>query len=139
MQGSIHLYAYSQNDPVDFVDPLGLFGIDLKRNYAKNPIGGKNQSLIDLTGPFGRVCGAEGTALATWIPDSTPEACRDNDDCYDECAREYKGEKCRLKCDRDLQNENLTYGGFTKKYGKKAYDDASNSRIKPHCSLKTGV
>lgn len=77
-------------------------------------------------GPFGGICGAEGSKEATWVPDIFPESCRKHDDCYADCT------KTKQECDSELTDP---YGwaleGPLKKKSKQAYKEA-----REHCTCK---
>ena len=125
--GDVNLYGYVQNNPVNKKDPFGLwdskgFPANLG-NYANSAPYWPGSDYKPI-GPFGKICGAEGTVEATWIPDITPEACRKHDECYDECAKKCAGYDCKNKCDWQLFRSNPPYGTATRLYGKEAYDAA---------------
>ena len=146
LDGGMNLYAYVDGNPVNQVDPLGLESGYLygepgwlgsewpkipppKPPWYNDPNHGLAQSFDPanpkpIRGPFGTLCGAEGTATATWIPDLIPGACKRHDDCYDKCAKNCEGYNCKTKCDYELMSSSFIYGGATYFIGKDAYDDA---------------
>ncbi len=103
--GDSNLYGYVLGDPVNFVDPDGL----INRNGGH----GHNRSGSYLKGPFGPLCGPEGKPLAKWIPDVTPFACIQHDNCYAKCAKRCGGEECKEMCDYQLIDYNPIYGAAT--------------------------
>jgi len=105
--GDFNFYRYVGGDPVNFRDPTGLdprlngkgvpaaMGGDANKKPSKTTNGG--------WGPFGGGCGAEGTKLATWIPDISPDACAKHDECYAKCGSN------KRECDRIFFMSNLYY------------------------------
>jgi len=84
-------------------------------------MGGDANKNYKLNGPFGGNCGPAGSALATWIPDFSPEGCQAHDNCYDKCAKSCGGEQCKLACDFGLQRINYPYGKATESFGDSTY------------------
>ncbi len=127
--GDTNLYGYVLGDPVNFVDPLGLYD-DPRLNGKGVPpaLGGDGQGSGAGYGygPFGGLCGAEGTAAATWVPDLFPESCGQHDICYADCT------KTKLECDLALAEP---YGWALRKplssASQEAYDNAQE-----HCKCK---
>jgi len=99
------LYGYVLGDPVGFFDPDGL--INRSGGHGHNRDGGPYH------GPFGPLCGPEGKPLARWIPDVTPFACIQHDNCYANCAKICGGESCKEMCDYQLIDYNPIYGAAT--------------------------
>ncbi len=128
--GDSDLYGYVQSDPLDKIDDLGLYvvpfvgevgprGINYYDPYYQPP-----QPWSPPKGPFGPKCGPEGSNLATWIPDSIPDACEKHDKCYDECAKACEDYSCKQRCDYKLMWDSIIYGTATYFGGKDAYDAA---------------
>lgn len=84
--GDLNVYGYVLGDPVRGFDPSGLFWPSNIEHQDSHPF---------PSGPFGGLCGPEGSVLATWIPDVTPYACRNHDNCYIQCAKICGGESCK--------------------------------------------
>jgi RHS repeat-associated protein len=137
-RGSLsNLYGYVLNDPVNFIDPSGLWdpGAEVTPNFngsiSQNAINGWNQSRSNYgkgcagmpPGPFGPICGAAGSWQATWlIPDITPDACQKHDDCYSDCS------KTKQECDLEFYQQNSVYAQAVWLAGQDAYDKAQE-----HC------
>jgi len=146
--GDFNFYRYVGNDPVNFRDPSGLdprlngrgvpaaMGGDANKvNPSKPtvPIPASSDNHTTMTpaeietsnansgvGPFAGGCGAEGTKLATWIPDISPDACEKHDKCYATCGSD------KRECDMEFFRSNPYYAIaviFSKK-SVKAFDDA---------------
>jgi RHS repeat-associated protein len=100
--GDFNFYRYVGNDCVNFRDPSGL---DPRLNGRGVPagMGGNADKESDGWGPFSGGCGAEGTKLATWIPDISPDACKEHDDCYAKCGSD------KSECDRIFFMSNPYY------------------------------
>ena len=129
--GDSNLYGYVLNDPVDLVDPWGLWepALEVQPYFPSIPsqidienwnISRKNYGLILGTGfigagPFGLICGSGPSA--SWIPDITPNACQQHDNCYDRCAKVCGGDNCRKMCDLKLWDSNPLYGSITYWFG----------------------
>ena len=96
--GDSNLYGYVLGDPVGFFDPDGL--INRSGGHGRNRNGTYNPGY----GPFGGVCGAEGTKLATWIPDITYYACKAHDECYAKCGN------TKVSCDLKFLYGSPFYG-----------------------------
>jgi len=127
--GDSNLYGYVLGDSVNRIDPLGLY--DDPRLKGKGvPAGmggdGKGSSQGYGYGPFGGICGAEGSPEATWIPDIFPESCRKHDKCYSDCS------KTKLECDLQLKDP---YGWALmnplSEQSQNAYDEAQK-----HCKCQ---
>ncbi|GAB4346893.1 MAG: hypothetical protein Kow0089_24390 [Desulfobulbaceae bacterium] len=120
----MNLYAYVGGNPVNGTDFRGLYPGDefdgLSPPFGPSP----SPSNGPPRGPFGTICGQEGTNLASWIPDITPQACRRHDKCYDNCARNCYGYWCKTLCDALLAANNPIYAGFTFWFGDEAYNAA---------------
>jgi len=111
--GDSNLYGYVLGDPVGGFDPDGL--INRNGGHGHNRDGGSYH------GPFGPLCGPEGKPLARWIPDITPYACIQHDDCYARCAKVCGGENCKEMCDYGLIDYNPIYGAATYWAGSSTY------------------
>jgi RHS repeat-associated protein len=133
--GDVNLYRYVQNDPVKLVDPWGLEAWYNDSNHwtawTFNPANIK--PIPPIAGPFGTMCGAQGTTSATWIPDLIPDACQGHDDCYDKCAKNCEGYDCKNECDYKLMRSSIIYGSATYFGGKGAYDAAREKYGCPRC------
>ena len=109
LMGGDNVFAYAPN-PIRWVDPLGLKKDILDERYNRDKPWGKNIPIFDPNrphkewprysgkGPFGGVCGAEGSVSSTWIvPDgSNRAACQAHDDCYSTCGRS------KRECDNEF-------------------------------------
>ena len=109
LRGGDNVFAYAPN-PTGWVDPLGLKKDILDERYNRDKPWGKNIPIFDPNrphkewprysgkGPFGGVCGAEGSVSSTWIvPDgSNRAACQAHDDCYSTCGRS------KRECDNEF-------------------------------------
>lgn len=102
-------------DPWDLQDQLPWY--DNPSHWTAYPFDPANP-----VGPFGPICGPEGSITATWIPDISPDACKQHDDCYGQCAKNCEEYDCKLRCDRQLQFSNWLYGKATEKFGSGTYD-----------------
>ena len=97
--GGSNVFAYAPN-PVNWVDPLGL--ASTRGSWAEDTEKANDLLQADpnsgyYDGPFGGVCGAEGSTAATWIPDAgNTEACRAHDKCYSTCG------KTKRQCDNEF-------------------------------------
>lgn len=131
--GDTNLYGYVLGDPVNGFDPMGLFDPAknvqpyIRGSFNPNDMAmwndsrkgyGKNYPNQFPKGPFGQICGAEGTALAYWIPDATPGACEAHDKCYADCS------KTKWECDYELFKSNVPYGLAVMAAAQPAYDKA---------------
>jgi len=100
MMGGPNLFLYANANPIVHIDPLGLippgwWEENMSRNYPPG---------FGYPGPFGGVCGPQGTATATWIPDIYRAACELHDQCYDDCS------KTKRQCDDQFRW--ITGGGL---------------------------
>nr|WP_241856190.1 hypothetical protein [Sulfurimonas lithotrophica] len=103
------------------MDPLGLYQ-DPRLNGKGVPAAmggdGKGSAPGYGFGPFGGICGEQGSKSATWIPDISPDACKAHDECYSDCS------KSQRECDLNLFMSNPYYGMAVMFGGKQAYDNA---------------
>ncbi|MDH3328289.1 MAG: RHS domain-containing protein [Desulfobulbaceae bacterium] len=124
LAGGMNLYAYVGGNPLNKKDRKGLYKGDefdgLSPPFGPDP----SPSNGPPRGPFGTICGQEGSDSARWIPDITPRACQRHDNCYDRCARNCYGYWCKTLCDMQLGASNPPYGGATFWFGREAYDAA---------------
>ena len=115
LAGGPNTYTYVGNRPTRFIDRFGLF-------FSPNlEFGDLGQPDNFIPGPFGPVCGTEGSPWANWLPDwpFTPK-CREHDNCYEDCASRCAGDDCKNKCDNDL---GIPYGLGTHLGGGKTYEE----------------
>ena len=120
----MNLYGYVLGDPVNFVDPMGkspfvipaiLAGI---ASYVNAPDINDVATTAAPYGPFGGLCGEEGSKQATWIPDISPDACKKHDECYSDCS------KSQWECDYNLFLSNVPYGLAVMGGGQGAFNNA---------------
>jgi len=130
--GDANLYGYVLGDPVNGIDPSGLYDIPsgiqpvFTGEITPEQIQTWNNSrqnsgqtyAIYPAGPFGGLCGEEGSAGANWIPDISPDACERHDKCYSTCG------KSQWQCDKEFFLSNPAYAPFTMGFGKEPYKNA---------------
>ena len=127
LDGGVNIYLYALQSPMIYIDELGL---NPGHGYCMLTGGCDLPQFPDYPRPmpknpgFGGDCGAEDQWLTPWIPDISPKACQEHDDCYDECAKECKGYLCKTKCDLGFSIRNPPYGFVTLVAGYGAYDSA---------------
>ena len=112
LKADLNIYAYVHSNPIRYSDIYGLF-----YGGGGGCWGGPGCYFVE--GPFGPVCGPEGSKIARWIPDINEEGCKNHDKCYDECASNCEGKNCKLKCDNELGG---LYGRITKVAGGPVYE-----------------
>jgi len=140
LEGGINTYGYVEGNPLKLVDPLGLLG-GCPTGMApgagglcsptkfRDPANSANMAAglsydpntNNPYGPFGPLCGPEGSILATWIPDIVPKACRKHDDCYSKCG------SSKLQCDVGLGTASMAYGIAVMLGGEEPYQNAQSS------------
>lgn len=144
LRGGLNIYRYAGENPVNLVDPLGLAPVCPPGNRAVPMRNYENEfpKYFDCTpyygnkpkpGPFGPICGPEGSVSAYWIPDVSPEACRKHDKCYGICG------KTKEQCDLELcTNGTCLYGflldGALSGPSKKIYDKAQKENGCDECN-----
>ena len=123
----MNTYGYVGGNPLKYIDRLGLIGDLLFPEDDENHFGPEDPAdyvpASLLQGPFGPLCGPEGSAGALWIPDVNNRACKRHDQCYEDCALECKPKSCKLKCDLELGYKVPLYGLATALGGDEVYDD----------------
>lgn len=102
--GDVNLYAYVQNDPVNWVDPLGLDAT----NWS-NTDGGRSRFDGPTNGNWGGKCWSGGqyscgkTGLGKAPPaDSGDECYKRHDECFDVCG---SNKQCLATCNKKLVDE----------------------------------
>lgn len=107
-------------NPIRLIDPTGEYGLACS-GLGCLPIDWPNARFPD--GPFGPICGSEGSTAATYIPDFVKKACKKHDICYDSCARRCEDSACKLVCDGELASSLPLYGLATALGGGDTYDN----------------
>lgn len=94
LRGGLNTYVCVGSNPLRWTDPSGMIPPHWWEENAP--------PTVPLTGPFGPVCGPEGSRLATFIPDGPfTEACRNHDKSYATCG------KSKWQCDLDLYGHGI--------------------------------
>ena len=117
LKAGTNTYLYALANPIRYTDPLGL--ITPKAIPGHGSKSGQ--------GPFGPICGAEGTVSATWIPDGPYTwGCKWHDECYSTCGRS------KAYCDLGLflRTGNTLYYIAVIKWGDEAYQNAQKEAEK---------
>lgn len=156
LAGGINLFIYTNANPTNMTDPMGLeAGVGPIRGLGGRPNLPSTQQTTgsglawyndpnhwsaytfdpaNPVGPFGPVCGPEGSIFATWLPDFTPTACQRHDDCYEDCARNCQGKDCKIRCDMELYGSNPLYGLGVLLGGENTYNNLRNKYGCNECS-----
>uniref|UniRef100_UPI002593C633 RHS repeat domain-containing protein n=1 Tax=uncultured Psychrobacter sp. TaxID=259303 RepID=UPI002593C633 len=139
LRGGDNVFAYAPN-PTGFIDPLGLekgpYGLgggpySQHNTIKRNKIDwGVSKSISNWRknphGPFGGICGAEGTTAATWVPDAVwTNECAEHDRCYSDCSKtKYQCDGAFFRSGAPLQS--IALQTVFKKDSTKAYKDAQS-------------
>ena len=132
--GGVNTYSYVENNPLRFIDPDGLLSRSEARRRYNEKFGPRIPGSGSVHGPFGPVCGPEGSSLATFIPDGPmTRACKQHDLCYSTCGRTQE------ECDRAffLSSQGPVgplYAAAVAGFGRPVYEAAQREAgCKPNC------
>lgn len=147
LNGGLNRYTYVYDSPVNLSDFYGLDAslhpkdpsIADPSDYTGPPIPGIEppESWSRFPGPFGGICGPEGSSWSTWIPDGQMrDACQKHDQCYATCG------KTQQQCDLEFLRNSASpagpgYAAAVAGFGKPAYESAQrNAGCDQQCPLE---
>lgn len=124
--GGVNTYSYVYSSPILYQDFYGL-----QAAFAF----GRVKPFFPQQGPFGGVCGEQGSPWAHWLPDATEQACQEHDDCWFQCQKNCDGPQsnCRKVCDSKFGDANPFYAAVVKKKGDGSYNSGLEEFCKDDC------